>query len=269
MDADGTAPPKPQVVNLGPEALKQINAFLRDNPDQLLQIPEIRTMIAASRIEQLKPEDIRTVNDETPSSIQNVVNYNIEGLKSMWALQRPAALINPLRSCEYIMARIGALDVLTVGPRTEAEIFVLLAAGFNPSRIRGLDLISYSPFVDVGDMHDMPYRDNSLDVVILGWVLAYSTDNAKAVSEVLRVARPGAFIAVGCEYNPLTNEEVKEELKGKIESEVGTDGTRFDTTEDILVLFEGHIDRVVFRHDVHPTMRAHPGGIMAIFQLKA
>ena len=267
MSSDSADTPRSFSIQLEPAELTTIYKNLQEHPELFLFIPEIRNMIAASRIRQLKPEDIRTVDKQTPSSISNVIEYNVEGLKSMWALNRPALLINPLSSCSYIMVRRQDLDVLTVGPRTEAEIFALLAAGFNSAKIRGLDLISYSPFVDVGDMHDMPYQDNSFDVVILGWVLAYSTDNAKAVGEVLRVARPGAFIAVGCEYNPLSNEEIKEQLKGKIDSEVGTDGTRFDTTDDILVLFEGHIDRVLFRHDVHPTMRGHASAIMVILQL--
>ncbi len=259
--------PRSFSIQLGSVELANINNHLKEHPDQILLIPQLRNMIAAARIQQLKPEDIRTVDNNTPSSIDNVIKYNIEGLKSMWALTRPAVLINPLSSCDYIGARMNGLDVLTVGPRTEAEIFALMAAGFNSAKIRGLDLISYSPFVDVGDMHDMPYRDNRFDVVILGWVLAYSTDNPKAVAEVLRVARPGAFIAVGCEYNPLSNEEVREQMKGQIDSEVGTDVTRFDITDDILDLFEGHVDRVVFRHDVHPTMRSNTGAIMVIFQL--
>ncbi len=36
--------------------------------------------------------------------------------------------------------------------------------------IRGLDLFSCSPRIDVGDMHDMRYADNSFDVIFLGWV---------------------------------------------------------------------------------------------------
>lgn len=267
MSSDSADSSRSFSIQLGPAEMAKINNHLQEHPDQILLIPELRNMIAAARITQLKPEDIRTVDGNTPSSVENVVKYNVEGLTSMWALQRPALLINPLACCDYIAARRQALDVLTVGPRTEAEIFALMAAGFNSAKIRGLDLISYSPFVDVGDMHDMPYNDNTYDVVILGWVLAYSIDNPKAVSEVLRVARPGAFIAVGCEYNPLSNEEVQAQLEGQIDADMGTDMTRFDTTDDILDLFEGHVDTVVFRHDVHPSMRANVGSIMVIFQL--
>ena len=267
MSSDSADIPRPLSIQLEPEVMAKINTHLQEHPDQILLIPELRQMIAATRIQKLKPEEIFTVDNQTPSSVDNVIKYNVEGLKSMWALSRPALLINPLGSCDYIGSRMNGLDVLTVGPRTEAEIFALMAVGFNSAKIRGLDLISYSPFVDVGDMHDMPYTDNSYDVVILGWVLAYSTDNPKAVAEVLRVARPGAFIAVGCEYNPLSNEEVNAQLEKEIDTEMGTDMTRFDKTDEILDLFEGHVDSVVFRHDVHPSMRAYAGSIMVIFQL--
>ena len=43
---------------------------------------------------------------------------------------------------------------------------MLTSAGFDPANIRGLDLISYSSMVDVGDMHDLPYEDDSFDIVI-------------------------------------------------------------------------------------------------------
>ena len=186
----------------------------------------------------------------------------------MWALNRPSILINPLNTCGYISANKWSLDVLTVGPRTEAEIFALLAAGFNPALIRGLDLISYSPFIDLGDMHEMPYEDDRFDVVILGWVLAYSKDNKRAAEEVLRVARPNAYVAVGCEYNPKTNEELKEQLEGSLDHMTGDDVTRFEHTDQILDLFDGHVDSILFRDDIHPSLRDQTGGVIAIFQLK-
>lgn len=268
MSADGGTDPSQYAISLNAEELASINEFLQKHPDQLLQIPQIRHLISASRIQRLKSGDIRTIDGPCENSIQNVVQYNLQGVAGMWALGRPSILINPLMSCGYVATKAPNLKLLTVGPRTEAEIFALLAAGFSPANIRGLDLISYSPFIDIGDMHDMPYEDNSFDVIILGWVLAYSTNNRRAVDEVLRVARPGAYIAVGCEYNPLTNEEITKELEAVMPHSTGDDTTRYDTTEDITRLFEGHIDTILFRHDVHPSMRHEAGGLMVIFQIK-
>ena len=40
-----------------------------------------------------------------------------------------------------------------IGPRNEAEIFMLWSYGFKLENIVGLDLISYSPLIDLGDMY--------------------------------------------------------------------------------------------------------------------
>lgn len=251
---------------LTPEDMAHINAFVGKNMSQLFRIPGVLQYVTEARIDRLKPEDINGFYDHGDGVIENAVNYNIEGIKGKWALRRPMILANVLTSCDWLHVNAGSIDLLTVGPRTEAELFYLAAVGFNPRKIRALDLVSYSPFVDLGDMHDMPYDDDSFDVVILGWVLAYSSDNKKAVDEVLRVARPGAYIAIGCEYNPLNAEEIVELLAAENLS-LGS-GTRFDTTDDILGLFDGKIDQIIFRHDVHPELRDQAGGIMTVFRLK-
>jgi len=245
-----------------------INDFISKNPFAILQIPRVREILTAMRIQRLKPEDIRSLDGEISAGVKNVVKYNIEGVTGMWSLNRPSILINPLVCSQYFNRHAGSLEVLSIGPRTEAEIFALVAAGFNPKRIRGMDIISYSPYIDLGDMHDMPYEDDSFDVIFLGWVLAYSTDNKLAVSEVMRVAKPNAFIAIGCEYNPKTNEEISEQLEAILESPTGSDVTRFETTEQILNLFEGGVDTILYRDDVHPTHRDDTGAAIVIFQLK-
>ena len=256
------------VLEMTGEEVAAINDFIAKNPFALLQIPRVREILTAMRIQRLKPEDIRSLDGDIPAGVENVVKYNIEGVTGMWSLNRPSFLINPLVCSQYFNRHAGSLEVLSIGPRTEAEIFALIAAGFNPKRIRGMDIISYSPFIELGDMHDIPYEDGSFDVIFLGWVLAYSTDNKLAVSEVLRVARPNAFIAVGCEYNPKTNEELAKELEGKVTSKTGDDVTRFESTDQILELFEGSVDTILYRDDVHPTMRDDAGGAIVIFQLK-
>lgn len=83
--------------------------------------------------------------------------------------------------------------------------------GFRQSYIRGLDLISYSPWIDLGDVHDIPYKDSSWDVVILGWVIAYSENSHRVAQEVTRILRPGGIVAVGVQYSPLSRDEVAQQ----------------------------------------------------------
>ncbi len=141
-------------------------------------------------------------------------------------------------------------------------MFILLAAGFREENITGLDLISYSEKVKLGDMHRMPFAADSFDVVVLGWVLAYSNDVEKAVSEVLRVAKPGAYVTVGWEYNPKTSEELAKE-SGSIVS-----GGRVNHAEEILGLFGDQVDYVHFKSEPHPDMWDNTTDVVAVFRLK-
>jgi ubiquinone/menaquinone biosynthesis C-methylase UbiE len=51
-----------------------------------------------------------------------------------------------------------------------------------------VDLISYSPWITPGDMHKLPFDDNTFDIIVLGWVLGYSSTPGQVANEVLRVA---------------------------------------------------------------------------------
>ncbi|MBX7200320.1 MAG: class I SAM-dependent methyltransferase [Rhodospirillaceae bacterium] len=115
---------------------------------------------------------------------------------------RTLRLINPLSSIHDVFTGAVNMKVLSIGPRTEMELLHLVGIGFLPGNITGLDLISTSPWIDLGDMHAMPYPDTAFDVVISGWVLAYSKNPQKAVDEMLRVVKPGGIVAIGVTYNP-------------------------------------------------------------------
>lgn len=104
----------------------------------------------------------------------------------------------------YLLKGIPSLDrerpVLSIGPRNEGEIFLLKAHGFK--NVRAIDLLSYSPLIRIMDMHKMEFPDNSFDVILAGWVVAYSHDLEKCAKEMVRVARPGATFALSYSDNP-------------------------------------------------------------------
>ena len=253
----------PILPKMDPFLLETLNQYLKEHPDEIFHIPYICGWLASLRIDQVKPEDFRFFEGKDGSPIiENAIEHNYKGLIGKVSLMRPLILAMALRSISWVTNRIKNLRVLTVGPRTEAEIFMLAACGFDPSNIRGLDLISYSGFIDVGDMHNMPYEDNSFDVVILGWVLAYSDDPALAAKEVIRVAAPDAIVAVGCEYTPYTEEELKEQ------GSLVAHGGKYNSVDDILNLFGEDVARVYFQDDVHPDEREQRGSVKTIFQLK-
>jgi len=138
--------------------------------------------------------------------------------------------------------------VLVIGPRNENDLYSLVGLGFKMNRIRGLDLISYSPHILLGDMHAMPFEDDSFDIVVCGWTLSYSTNPWKASREITRVLRPGGLVAIGVEYSEMSPEDEKT-LVGYEIQELEQIGTRINSTGQILKLFGENVGRVFFSHD--------------------
>ncbi len=231
-----------------PKLLLILQAFFRE----LMNVGVIRVGVAAARwfffaklMRRLRVLDSVSASGET-------VQPNLGGLQD-FAQHRSLCLIRALTSAITVCRAGKAIErydfpderVLSIGPRSEGELLNLVGHGFRRANVRGLDLIAYSSWVDLGDMHAMPYADNSWDAIICGWVLAYSDQKQKAVDEIVRVARPGAVVAVGVEYCGLSNEQLVARygyLPGSAE--------RIWSIREVEALFEGHIEQVYFRHDV-------------------
>jgi hypothetical protein len=247
--------------------LAEVTQYLNAHVIELLKIPAVNGILAKNRLLKVDRDNIERVATEDPAVIENCIDYNISCLDQDLTLTRPSKLIDPLSQIGWIEHNKTKLDVLTIGPRSETEIFTLIGSGFNASRIRGLDLFSFSPYIDVGDMHEMPYPDNSFDVIILGWVLAYSSDNEKAIKEVLRVAKPGAHIAIGCQVSHLDDEYWRNWSKTFNKPHI-TSTCTFKTTQDIHDMFGDTIDNVIFKDDCHPHFKGGTYHLKTIFRLK-
>jgi len=130
-----------------------------------------------------------------------------------------------------------------------------MASGFSRSRIRGLDLMSYSPLIEVGDMHQTPFEDNRWDAIVCGWTLSYSRNPDLFSKELIRIAKRDCAIAIAVEYASLSYEEAIE-LDGYSIEDKGFQ--RINSVDQILQLFEGHIEHVYFSHDA-PLKRHHTG----------
>ena len=166
--------------------------------------------------------------------------YSVEMLKKGRTSDRPLQLIRPLSVLLNKSARI-----LSIGCRFETELLYLVGYGFHAKNVRGFDMISYSPWVDCGNMHALPYSDNSWDAVILGWVLSYSDNPKKAAEEVIRVAKNGAVIAIGVSYYPahlMTEDRIAQ-------GEVKIRDQRIQTVQGFADLFGKNVDKLLFQHD--------------------
>lgn len=83
--------------------------------------------------------------------------------------------------------------VLCIGPRWFEEI-VYIKNRFGCDAI-GLDLFSNNlDLVKIGDMHDMPFADNSFDVVYQKNTFNKAYDIRKCLDECVRVLKPGGII---------------------------------------------------------------------------
>lgn len=172
------------------------------------------------------------------SHFKNIINM----IKHKFNGQRSSRLIYPLKSLDYIDFK--KQKILSVGPRLESEIFNLVKHGFLKKNISAIDLQTYSPFITLGDMLKIPFKDDVFDIVFCGWVLVYTNEIQKAVSEMIRVTKNGGHIVVGISHKPdvkLTNKSL-------------------NTSNEVLNYFGKNIERVIFNH--------HPGDLNNKFNKK-
>jgi len=85
--------------------------------------------------------------------------------------------------------------VLNIGPRNEMEPLLLSLYGFGFGNITAVDLFSYSPRIEVMDMHRLAFPDNSFDVTYCAYTLRYSDNVDRACAEIVRCTRDGGLVA--------------------------------------------------------------------------
>ena len=179
-----------------------------------MQMDLARYVVGHRRYEQHKGE--LKIIESGEGLYPEALSLNLKGLSNFDVIMRTNRLTKPLYAIDKVLANFDRMKVLCVGPRTEMEIFALIGMGFNPENIIGLDLFSYSPWVRVGNIMDAPFPDNSFDLVIAGWVIAYCTDPIKACHEISRVATPEGVIAIGSTYVPEDRREAESEGRGDL-----------------------------------------------------
>jgi len=163
----------------------------------LLVADEFREFVGHCRY-RLMRHSLRTLEESGVNSLKNTVSHNLTALSHIstdFRMRRMKWLIFGTIANEAISS---SSRILMIGPRTENEILFLQGLGY--PNVVGLDLISYSPYVRLGDMHNMPFEDDSFDAVICGWTLSYSKQPEKVAREIVRVLRCDGILSIGVEH---------------------------------------------------------------------
>lgn len=222
------------------EDLQAVFEHLAQNPRDLFLIEYARSLIARRRHTEAVASKTVDITSDQNSVWPDALEHNLPGLEQWHINARTNRLIRPLSAIDRVFFRAPDLKVLSIGPRTEMELLNLVGHGFSPDNIRGLDLFSTSPWIDVGNMHSMPYPDNSFDVVIAGWVLVYSSDPDLACREMLRVANDKCIIAIGA--TRWTEQKWRAEGNGRTQK-------HYPGVWDVLEMFGTAVRNVYVQHE--------------------
>jgi hypothetical protein len=212
---------------------------------------EFRLYIGKRRLQGLKGK-INPFKNASDRALTNTISYNLKALNDIttdFCMQRMKWLIYAVLAVETTTRHSS---ILFIGPRTENEILFLKALGYE--NVSALDLISYSPYITLGDMHNIPFGDEAFDIVICGWTLPYSKQPSIVAKEIVRVAKKNGLIAVGLEHIPaqkleaMLKESSISESSSLNQKELATDS--LNSVEDIRNLFGmREADQLVFSHN--------------------
>ena len=205
--------------------------------------------------------NLKTMDAENAFAV--TVKHN---LRMLWKkLNRMNLLISPLSVLEQVDKNSR---ILVIGPRNEWDLFLLHQAGFEFDRCMGLDLISYSTKVVLGDMHSIPFSDGEFDVVLCGWTISYSAQPWLACDEIARVCKPRGTIGVSVEYFVGDESEERKATGGYVIQDSRLE-KRVNSSAQILAMFPRH-GKVFFDHDapLKRTVPPHqlPSNCAVIFQ---
>lgn len=238
-------------IEIDASDMKLIGAYLLKHPHLLFFSREIRTFVAKRRAEKFGRNVQWSGADEQLVSF--AVDYN-KGHMDQFLESHVVRLIRPLSILDPIYGAASTAKVLSIGPRNENELFHLCAYDFSLENIEAIDLVSNSPLVTIMDMHDLRYDDQTFDVVISGWTLPYSRDPRTALSEAMRVLKPGGLLCLG-----LTRVPPDDQAALDLENE---GATNYLSSEQLLGDIGPGVGRIEFRHD--PIDPSRKGAILLI-----
>lgn len=225
----------------------------------LLRIDLIRLLIGLIRYKYFsifkKPKNIVTPYMTDVTIVHNKSAFN--NLKTDFIMNRIKYLYGPMSAIE----RINRYSrILLIGSRTENEFLYLRS--FNHKNIKAIDLMSYSPLIEIQDMHNLNFNDNTFDAVIMGWVLCYSNHPKKCALEITRVLKNDGIVAIG-----------QEGLKSNLSNKNGVNNLK-----DIHNLFNTSLNKIYFEYnaensnlsetEIFKISKFHSSHFITLFSIK-
>jgi hypothetical protein len=251
---------------------EDLHSYNFSSLSQLLSVVQIRHLITQRRWEKFLQSgaQMQVHGSVDPGVFKETIAYNIEGITNsvpvLASLIRSELVFRPVMCLDHIYSYQSQsvfphLSVLLIGSRTEFEVLTAFSYGILPSKLSAVDLISYSPWITPGDMHNLPYAENSFDLIIMGWTMNYTNTPAKVGAEIVRVAKPGAVFSIGNDC--YTKEFNKTTPFGYNE--------RPQTMPDLLRCFGGAAGKVFFAQEPNYPKQDLPGfmgHLIATFEIK-
>lgn len=229
--------------------------------NQCFRIPKVRDLLVLDRFRNIYQSQI-SITDSNNSSSQNILhNSSLDRMFYSEMSSRPDLISKPLSCMNSVIQNGHAMKVLSVGCRTESEIFSLVDAGFNINNITGVDLFSYTPLIELGDVCNLTYPSKIFDVVICGWVLEFVTNIEKAILELKRVTKPGGLIAIGGMHHPTSLDMGTYNKRKKHE-----DRKWYASVDNIFEAFEVSDRECVFKSEINQEDLDKRGDVVVIFR---
>jgi len=173
--------------------------FKKSMKDLEIKSNEIWKHTLSSNKRVVYDKDINLPKHPSAKKIFNI-GKSLDGSKTRWLMQ--------VAERKHCISDFKNLKILSIGPRSEGEIFYLYAKGFEFKNIYAIDLFSYSPLIDLCDMHNLKYDNETFDIVLMGWCLAYSNDKKKALLESNRVLKKNGSLIIGHTMFVASEEEI-------------------------------------------------------------
>jgi hypothetical protein len=240
------------------------NEFLKefDIHSALFENPDFRDFITKYRYENMLEKSFQYLESEKSSEVTISHNTDPERMFYSEMSRRPDLIALPLRCLNSVKQNAHTMKVATIGCRTEAEIFSLVNAGFNPKNISGYDLFTNSPLIDLGDITEMNVKDDVFDITVCGWVLEFVTDLNLAASELLRITKNGGLIAIGGMHHPnsLNIDEYSKRKKHQ-------DREWYCSLDSVKELFQINDCDIVFKSDIDSLDLDKRGDVVIIFKV--